>query len=191
MMKWTQAKEPVAVETAVLRELSLVAVVVLQKYPFAQGGHQAAVKAVEAECSDLMLTGQQCNAVAVVLVAEVLVEVAAAAAVVTAVAVASVVVAAAAAVTAAKAEELSVKFAEPFDGKMNKSNTQKLDSTTVILGITTCSYTQGFQVISSSRTFQEPNFVFEGPRKNNENDSIIAYTVIHIVHVYHNINEQQ
>ena len=35
MMKWTQAKEPVAVETAVLRELSLVAVVVLQKYPFA------------------------------------------------------------------------------------------------------------------------------------------------------------
>ena len=122
-----------------------------------------------------MLTGQQCNAVVVVLAAEVLVEVAAAAAVVTAVAVAFVVVVAAAAVTAAKAEELSVKFAEPFDGKMNKSNTQKLHSTTVILGITTCSYTQGFQVhvISSSRTFQEPNFVFEGPRKkNNENNSL-------------------
>ena len=118
-----------------------------------------------------MLTGQQCNAVVVVLAAEVLVEVAAAAAVVTAVAVAFVVVVAAA-VTAAKAEDLSVKFAEPFDGKMNKSNTQKLHSTTVILGITTCSYTQGFQVhvISSSRTFQEPNFVFEDPRKkNNEN----------------------
>lgn len=31
MMMWTQAKEPVAVETAVLRELSHVAVVVLLK----------------------------------------------------------------------------------------------------------------------------------------------------------------
>ena len=68
-----------------------------------------------------MLAQQQCNAVAVVLTAEVLVEVAAAVAVVTVAAVVSVVVAAAV-VTAAKAEELSVKFAEPFDGKMNKSN---------------------------------------------------------------------
>ena len=134
-----------------------------------------------------MLTGQQCNAVVVVLAAEVLVEVAAAAAVVTAVAVAFVVVAAAA-VTAAKAEDLSVKFAEPFDGKMNKSNTQKLHSTTVILGITTCSYTQGFQVhvISSSRTFQEPNFVFEGPRKKTM--KITHYSIhshSHFEHVYH------
>lgn len=56
-----------------------------------------------------MLAGQQCNAVAVVLVAEVLVEVAAAAAAAAVV----TVVAAAAVATAAKAEELSVKFVEP------------------------------------------------------------------------------
>ena len=47
-----------------------------------------------------------------VLAVEVLVEAAAAAAVVT--------VVAAAVATAAKAEELSVKLVEPFDGKMNK-----------------------------------------------------------------------
>lgn len=130
MMTWTLEKEPVAVETAVLQELSHVAVVVLLKQLSAQGAHRVVAKAVEAERSDLMLAGQQCNAVAVVLTAEVLVEVAAAAAAVTAVAVASVAAAAVAAVaaavaTAARAEELPEKFVGPFDGEMNKKNTQK------------------------------------------------------------------
>lgn len=124
-MTWTQEKEPVVVETAVLRELSHVAVVVLLKQLSAQGAHRAVAKAAEAEHSDLTLVGQQGTAVAVVLAAEVLVEVAAAAVVVT------VVVAAVA--TAAKAEELSVKFVEPFDGKMTKKS-QKLNKTTLILG---------------------------------------------------------
>lgn len=120
MMTRTQAKEPVAVETAAFQELSHVAVVVLLKQPSAQGAHRAVAKAVGAECSDLMLVGQQCNVVAVVLAAEVLVEVAAAAAAVTVVAVASVAAAAAAVAIVAKAEELSLKFVEPFDGKIYK-----------------------------------------------------------------------
>ena len=62
----------------------------------------------------MTLVGQQGTAVAEVLAAEVLPEVAAAAVVVTVVAVAVAVA------TAAKAEELSVNFVEPFDGEMKK-----------------------------------------------------------------------
>ena len=72
-----------------------------------------------------MLVGQQGTAVAVVSATEVLAEVAATAVVVTVAAVVAAAAAAAAAAavaTAAKAEELSVKFVEPFDSKMNKQN---------------------------------------------------------------------
>jgi len=62
------------------------------------------------------LVGQQGTAVAEVLAAEVLPEVAAAAVVATVVAT----VVAVAVATAAKAEELSVNFVEPFDGEMKK-----------------------------------------------------------------------
>lgn len=74
-MTQTQGKEPVAVETAALRELSSAAAA-LQLHPV-WVTHQAAAKAVEPEHSDLMQAGSW-STVAGLLVAEVWVVAAAA-----------------------------------------------------------------------------------------------------------------
>ena len=133
--------------------------------------------------------GQQGTAVAVVLATEVLVEVVEVAAVVIAVAVAFVAVAAVA--TAAKAEELSVRSVEPFDCKIKKkTHIHKLNRTTLIFGITTCSLFKRFSRILGIQGLSKSKFVFRG----QQNNSFTAYTVYHIIlmnnklmkmHLYH------
>lgn len=156
MMTQIQAKEPVVVEIAVLQELSPVAAAVLLKQRSAQGARQAVVKAVEAERSDLMWVGQQGTAVAVVLAAEVLVEVVAAVVVVTVLAVASV-AAAAAVAAAAKAEELSVKSVEPFDCKKNNKHTKAQQKNTATWHDNSQFIHRVFKYFSSSKDFSRNN----------------------------------
>lgn len=181
MMTQIQVKEPVVVEIAVLQELSPVAAAVLLKQRSAQGARQAVVKAVEAERSDLMWVGQQGTAVAVVLAAEVLVEVVAAVVVVTVLAVASVAAAAAAAVeAAAKAEELSVKCVEPFDCKKNNKHTKAQQKNTATWHDNSQFIHRVFKYFSSSRTFQETTI---------EDNSFIAYTVYAIIIMNKNEHE--
>ena len=132
--------------------------------------------------------GQQGTAVAVVLATEVLVEVVEVAAVVIAVAVAFVAVAAVA--TAAKAEELSVRSVEPFDCKIKKTHIHKLNRTTLVFGITTCSLFKRFSRILGIQGLSKSKIFFRG----QQNNSFTAYTVYPIIlmnnklmkmHLYH------